>query len=127
MLRLTPGLDVRGELAAWCAAQAMDAASIVSAVGSLSQARLRSAGAKEATTFQGDLEVIACSGTLSRHGLHIHLGIADHEGHMIGGHLMTGCTVRTTLELVVLEVTGVRMLRTLDPGTGFLELDPYGR
>lgn len=124
VLRLGPGADVRAALAAWCEAQAIEAAGIVSAVGSLSEARLRFAGATEAGLLREDLEVIACSGTLARHGLHVHLSVADREGRMTGGHLMPGCLVRTTLELVVLEVDGVRMRRTPDPATGFLELDP---
>jgi predicted DNA-binding protein with PD1-like motif len=43
---------------------------------------------------------------------------------MLGGHLLAGCLVRTTLELVVQEVTGVRMMRTPDPATTYDELDP---
>lgn len=124
VLRLVPGEDVRDALSTWCAANTIGAAGIVSAVGSLSQARLRFAGASGASDLRGDLEVIACSGTVARHGLHVHLSVADPEGRMTGGHLLTGCLVRTTLELVVLEVDGVRMLRTTDPATGFPELDP---
>lgn len=124
VLRLSPGEDVRATLSAWAAEHGIEAAALTSAVGSLSEARLRFAGLTEAAVLRGDLEVITLSGTLAKHGLHLHLGVADDRGHLTGGHLMPGCIVRTTLELVVQEVDGVRMLRTPDPATGFLELDP---
>ena len=43
---------------------------------------------------------------------------------MTGGHLLTGCIVRTTLELVIHEIGGLRLLREPDPATGYDELVP---
>lgn len=74
---------------------------LISAVGSLSVVQLRLAGADEATTIQGDLEILSLSGTLSPDGAHLHMAIADGNGHLIGGHLCAGSLVRTTAELVV--------------------------
>ena len=74
--------------------------------------------------MQEDLEVCTLSGTLSRHGLHLHIAIADAEGAMTGGSLLDGCIVRTTLELVIHEIGGVRMLRKPDAITGYEELVP---
>ena len=72
----------------------------------------------------GDLEGCSLTGTLSVHGLHLHLSIGDRDGHMLGGHLLEGCIVRTTLELVIQEVQGVRMLGSKDEQTTYDELDP---
>ncbi|MCB0792257.1 MAG: DNA-binding protein [Flavobacteriales bacterium] len=124
VLRLTPGEDVRERLEQWATTQGIEAAAIVSAVGSLSRAVIRFAGREEGNVTDGDLEICALSGTLSKHGIHVHLSIADADGAMRGGHLMMGCTVRTTLELIVQEIGGVRFLRTVDPSTGYKELDP---
>ncbi|HEX2617889.1 MAG TPA: DUF296 domain-containing protein [Flavobacteriales bacterium] len=123
-LRLIPGEDLRATLHAWAQRARIEAAGIVSAVGSCSRACLRFAGRSEGTVIEGDLEICSLSGTLARHGLHLHLVIADAEGRTTGGHLLDGCIVRTTLELIVQEVDGVQFLRTPDAGTGYLELDP---
>lgn len=124
VLRLLPGEDVRVQLAQWCTAQGIEAAVVLSAVGSLSTANLRYGGRSNGSTTAGDLEVCSLSGTLSKHGLHLHLAIADADGHMVGGHLLEGCEVRTTLEVAINELGGVRLKRALDEHTGFSELQP---
>jgi len=124
VLRLLPGEDVRIQLAQWCTAQGIEAAVVLSAVGSLSTANLRYGGRSTESATSGDLEVCSLSGTLSKHGLHLHLAIADADGHMLGGHLLEGCVVRTTLELAVNELGGVRLKRALDERTGYSELLP---
>lgn len=124
VIRLQPGEDVRETLGTWAKQGAIEAAAIVSAVGSLSTAHIRFAGRADGMVTSGDLEVCALSGLLSHHGMHLHLAVADRDGVMAGGHLLSGCLVRTTLELVVQEVTGVRMLRTYDPATTYDELEP---
>jgi hypothetical protein len=48
-LRLTPGADLRLALEAWMGAQQEQAGCVISAVGSLSVAQLRLAGATQAT------------------------------------------------------------------------------
>jgi len=62
----------------------------ISAVGSLSVAQLRLAGAAEATTLAGDLEILSLSGTLCADGIQLHIAVADVSGAVIGGHLATG-------------------------------------
>lgn len=124
MLRLIPGEDVRIALRDLASAHRMEAAAITSAVGSLTQAHLRYANRADGMLTSGDLEVLSLSGTLSMHGLHLHLSIGDRNGQMLGGHMLEGCLVRTTLEVIVQEITGVRMLRTKDEMTTYDELDP---
>ncbi|MCB9183935.1 MAG: DNA-binding protein [Flavobacteriales bacterium] len=123
-LRLLPGEDVRAELERWAREQGIEAAAVTSAVGSLSVAVLRYGGQSAGTRTEGDLEVCALSGTLSRHGLHLHLAYANEVGEMRGGHLLNGCLVRTTLELVIQEIGGVRFMRRKDERTGYDELFP---
>lgn len=122
VLRLLPGQDVRATLRDHAIAHDVAAAAIVSAVGSLNRACLRYAGRDEGSVTTGDLEVVSLSGTLSGHGMHLHMSVADRDGHMRGGHLLDGCLVRTTLELLIQEIDGLRMRREKDPGTGYDEL-----
>ena len=121
-LRLQPGADLRRVLEAWIAEQEEQAGCVLSAVGSLSVAQLRLAGATEATAIRGDLEILSLSGTLSPDGLHLHIAISDSQGAVIGGHLCAGSLVRTTAELVIGLLPQWRFSRELDPATGYPEL-----
>ena len=121
-LRLQPGADLRQALEAWMGEQQEQAGCMISAVGSLSVAQLRLAGASDATTICGELEILSLSGTLSPSGAHLHIAIADSSGAVIGGHLGAGSLVRTTAELVVGLLPDWRFNRVLDPSTGYTEL-----
>jgi predicted DNA-binding protein with PD1-like motif len=121
-LRLQPGNDLRRSLEAWTGAQQEQAGCVISAVGSLSVAQLRFAGASKASTIQGDLEILSLAGTLSPDGAHLHIAIADSSGTVIGGHLCAGSLVRTTAELVIGLLPEWRFRRELDPVTGYTEL-----
>ena len=121
-LRLQPDADLRQVLEAWMGEQQEQAACLISAVGSLSVAELRLAGASEATTIHGELEILSLSGTLSPDGAHLHLAIADSSGAVIGRHLCAGSLVRTTAELVIGLLLEWRFSRELDPATGYHEL-----
>ncbi len=121
-LRLQPGVDLRQALEAWIVEQQEQAACLISAVGSLSVAQLRFAGAAEATGIHGELEILSLSGTLSPDGAHLHIAVADSSGSVIGGHLCMGSLVRTTAELVIGLLPEWRFSRELDPATGYPEL-----
>jgi len=121
-LRLTPGADLRRALEAWMAEQQEQAGCVISAVGSLSVAQIRLAGAAEATAIHGELEILSFSGTLSPDGAHLHIAISGSSGAVIGGHLCAGSLVRTTSELVIGLLPEWRFSRELDPATGYPEL-----
>jgi len=48
--------------------------------------------------------------------------VADEHGAMTGGHVMPGCTVRTTLEVVIGELTTLAFSRQPCPVSGYDEL-----
>jgi predicted DNA-binding protein with PD1-like motif len=127
-LRLTPDQDLKLELQAFVAAEALEAGVIVTGLGSFSQAVLRFAAASEGTAIDGPLELIALSGTLSRHGMHLHGAVADAQGRVYGGHILPGCIIRTTAEIAIATLPHLRLDRQLDPQTGYLELvvEPSG-
>lgn len=121
-LRLTPGQDLKQTLQTFAEAQALEAGIILTGLGSFTQASLRFAAAENATVIEGPLELISLSGTLSRHGMHLHGAIADVQGRVYGGHIMPGCIVRTTAEITIAELPNLRLDRQSDPQTGYLEL-----
>jgi len=124
--RLTPGADLRAELERLTRELSLGAGCIVSCVGSLSQARLRmpgAAGEAEAfRTFEGPMEIVSLAGTLGPDGPHVHISLARADGACIGGHLVAGCIVHTTAELVIGELQGVEFRRLPDAATGYSEL-----
>jgi hypothetical protein len=126
-LRLRPGDDLRSALETWMAQQKEQAGCVISAVGSLSVAQLRLAGAAEATTLVGDLEILSLSGTLCADGAHLHIAVADASGAVIGGHLATGSLVCTTAELVLGLLPEWQFSRVLDPATDYAELQIHRR
>jgi hypothetical protein len=58
-------------------------------------------GGSRVVEFNGKFEIVSLSGTLSSSGHHVHMSIADCDGNVFGGHLMEGCLVRTTAEIVL--------------------------
>ena len=121
-LRLRPGQDLRRELESFAKAQKLQAGLVLTAVGSLTKAALRLADQSEATEFEGKFEIVSLVGTLSPDGAHLHVALSDKTGRTVGGHLVEGCTVYTTVELVIGEVEGVRFTREQDAQTGYKEL-----
>jgi predicted DNA-binding protein with PD1-like motif len=124
--RLTPGTDLKAALAQLAEAHGLRAGCILTCVGSLSAARLRMPGkigdAEVVRAFDGPLEIVSLSGTLGPDGLHVHISLAAADGACIGGHLVQGCIVNTTAELVIGELPDVAFRRLADPATGYAEL-----
>lgn len=126
VLRLVPGDDLRGALEAafgrLAASHGIAAACIVSAVGSLSRSVLRYADRASGVESLQPLELISLSGTLSPDGAHLHASVADGNGAVTGGHVLPGCIVRTTAEIVIALVPGWEFRREIDTATGYKEL-----
>jgi predicted DNA-binding protein with PD1-like motif len=72
--------------------------------------------------LDGDLELLTLGGSLSPDGVHLHLSVADAQGHVTGGHMGPGCIVRTTAEVLVALLPDYRFSREIDPASGFKEL-----
>lgn len=121
-VRLMPRQDLKKTLMLFAEENNLYAAAIISAVGSLSLATLRLANASSSTHIPGPLEIVSLSGTLSRSGCHLHASVANSEGQVLGGHILEGCSVYTTCEIVILEDLTKIWHRETDPSTGYLEL-----
>lgn len=122
-LRLKPGDDPLAALEQLAQTQNIEAACVVTCVGSLTRAVLRFANQNRAETLTGPFEIVSLTGTFSQHGSHFHIAISDGEGRTYGAHLLPGSRVYTTAEIVIGVLDEVRFLRTHDPQTGYSELD----
>jgi len=122
-LRLQPGQDLKEELDNLVQSRSIEAACILTCAGSLTKAVLRYANQENAVELDGHFEIVSLTGTLSRYGSHYHIAIADGCGRTIGAHLLEGCKVYTTAEIVIGILAEVRFLRTIDVQTGYPELE----
>ena len=84
-------------------------------------------GKYSVVTCNGPLEVSSCVGNVaSKEGtpfVHAHICLADRQGKAFGGHLMQGCIVDATFEVLVHEFEGLDLRRKLDSTTGLFLLD----
>ncbi len=123
VIRLRPSEDLKRALEAYVSTNGIEAAVIVSCVGSLDVASIRFANRPAATTVPGKLEITGLVGMLSKSsGSHLHITVADGEGQALGGHLMDGSLVYTTAEIAIGELSAVRFSREKDPTYGYNEL-----
>lgn len=121
-LRLRPGQDLRQELEKFTKERGIRAGFVITTVGSLRKASLRLADRSEVTGFEGKFEIVSLVGTLAQDGVHLHASISDGEGRTVGGHLVEGCLVYTTAEIIIGEATGMEFRRETDATTGYKEL-----
>mgnify|MGYP006183398423 FL=1 len=126
-IRLTPGQDLRPALEAVVREHGCRAAFVIAGIGSLRGARIRFAGVDEAQALVGDTEILSLSGTVGvdEHGRshsHLHLSVSTATGAVFGGHVVPGCRVRTTAEVLLGLLPSWSFTREHDAATGFPEL-----
>ena len=120
--RLLPGQDLRKEIEEVVHQHQIHAGWIVAAVGSLNEYRLRFANQPAGFHAAGFFEIVSLTGTLSIDGCHLHMAISDTSGQTIGGHLLEGCTIYTTAELVIASTDKYAFTRENDGSTPWKEL-----
>ena len=124
LLRLKPNQDVKLELLRYAQERNIKTASIASAVGSVSSMKVRIADGKTIVGDDQNREVLSLSGTLINGKIHAHIGAISTRMDVIGGHLMEGCIVHTTMEITLLDLSEeIRAERIYDSETGFDELN----
>ena len=122
-IRLKPGQDLMREMDRLAHDHQLEAACVLTCVGSLTTAVLRFANKGHTDTLNGHFEIVSLTGTLSKHGSHYHISISDGSGKTVGAHLMEGCKVYTTAEIVIGVIEGVSFQRTMCDQSGYPELD----
>ncbi len=125
--RLKPGQDLKKELLAFARREGLKAPAVLTCVGSLTDVALRYANQPGPAVRKGHFEIVSLVGTLDPAGGHLHLCVADKDGVAFGGHLLDGCVVYTTAEVVVGELTELEFRREVDPTFGYNELAVYRR
>ena len=120
--RLKPGDDLLSEIQRHVDEAQIEAGWIATCLGSLTDWTLRFADQSAGASGTGRFEILSLSGTVSKHGSHLHLAIADSAGNTIGGHLLKGCRVYTTAEIVIAESTELEFTRANDGTTPWKEL-----
>lgn len=121
--RLKPNQDLKESLKDFVEQNNIQAGFILTAVGSLQQATIRFASQDNYQVFNEQFEIVSLVGTLSIHGIHLHISISDKNGKTIGGHLVDGCIIYTTAEIVMGTSEEFMFMRTVDENTGYQELE----
>ena len=122
-IRLKPTEDLKESLKSFVQQNNIQSGFILTAVGSLQQATLRFANQNSSKVFKQKFEIVSLVGTLSTHGIHLHISVSDQNGKTIGGHLLEGCLIYTTAEIVIGTSEDFIFMRTRDEKTGYKELE----
>src|SRR6185369_1997140 len=121
--RLRPGQDLFDSIEEVVRENKIEAGCVLSGVGSLTRATLRLANRDEYNEYEGYFEIVSITGTVSVHGSHIHVAISDVDGITTGGHLVSGCKIYTTAEIVLAVLDDVVYKRELiENDSGYEEL-----
>ena len=123
--RLSPGQDLFDSIQAFVMEKQVQAGCVLSGVGSLRHATLRLADRCYNSEYMGPFEIVSITGTVSVHGSHLHISIADSDGKTIGGHFESGCKIYTTAEIVILVFNDVIYKREFAEDSGYEELKVY--
>ena len=121
--RLVPGQDLKKSLEEIRDKHGLKSGVVLCLVGSLDEAVLRMADGNK-NIVKGPLEIVSATGTIATNGIHLHLAVADSQGNVMGGHLMGGCPVHTTIEICI-SCPDLVFKRVFDPGTGYRELEIF--
>jgi predicted DNA-binding protein with PD1-like motif len=78
-------------------------------------------GKYETIEMDQPLEIVSCTGNVSirqkKVFAHAHIAVSDDKGRVFGGHVMPGCLIGGTGELVLVSALGIKLFRKLDKKT----------
>jgi predicted DNA-binding protein with PD1-like motif len=121
-IRLKPGQDLKESIQQLVVQKNIKAGWISTCAGSLTQYNIRFANQPDSSSDEGHFEIVSLTGTVSVNGSHLHISISDSTGKTIGGHLMEGCKIYTTAEMVILTTDQYEFKREKDGTTPWDEL-----
>lgn len=105
VFRLKQGEDLRNSIETIVKEKNISAGWISTCAGSLTDYVIRFAGRQDGHCGSGHFEIVSLTGTVSVNGCHVHISISDRTGKTIGGHLLEGCKIYTTAEIVIGSAT----------------------
>lgn len=121
-IRLRRGDDLLVVIRSVAARENIAAAVVLSAVGCVSRACVRDAGGVKFREIPEPCEIVSLNGTVSRSRCHLHIALSKEDLSTVGGHLVEGCIVNTTCELVLGLLDGWRFGTEQDAQTGYDEI-----
>ncbi|HQW44563.1 MAG: DNA-binding protein [Chitinophagaceae bacterium] len=121
-IRLKPGEDLKSGIEKVVKENNIRAGWVATCVGSLTDYSIRFANQPDGVMGTGNFEIISLVGTISINGSHIHISISDSTGKTFGGHLMPGCKIYTTAEIVLQSTDKYEFTREKDGSTPWEEL-----
>lgn len=138
--RLMPGTDLVDGIVEVCRAHHVQYGYFASVMGSLQQATYviavpepkASLGFKygDPIVEMGPIEFICgqgviCQSEKGEHLIHLHAHGVTPEGKNFGGHFSSGGNpVLATIDLVIVEVDGAKLMRRYDPTVGLVMFSP---
>ncbi len=120
--RLHRGDDLLASIRAIAQAEKIDAGVVLSGVGCVSRARVRDASGVNVRELNRHFEIVSLNGTVSQTRCHLHIALSDESLATVGGHLLEGCIINTTCELIIGVLDGVRFDTEQDAQTGYDEI-----
>jgi predicted DNA-binding protein with PD1-like motif len=121
-LRLHRGADLILSVRELCREKHIAAAVVLSAVGCISEGRIRDASGVTVREITEHCEIVSLNGTVSENRCHLHIALSREDLSTIGGHLCPGCIINTTCELILAELPGIAIEKEFDEETGYDEL-----
>ena len=121
-IRLKPGEDLKKSIEKLVKENNIQAGWINSCAGSLTDYTIRYASQPNGSSGEGHFEIVSLTGTVSVNGSHLHISISDSTGKTIGGHLIEGCRIYTTAEIVISATDKYIFTREKDGSTEWEEL-----
>ena len=120
--RLHRGDDLLQSICALAEERAIEAGVVLSGVGCVTRAVVRDASGVTLREINEPCEIVSLNGTVSRTRCHLHIALSKEDLSTVGGHLVEGCIVNTTCELVFGVLDGWRFGVEQDAETGYDEL-----
>ena len=121
-LRLRRGADLLLSIRDVCREKHIAAGVVLSAVGCISEGRVRDASGVTIREIREHCEIVSLNGTVSENRCHLHIALSKEDLSTLGGHLCPGCIINTTCELVIAELPATAIEKEFDEETGYDEL-----
>lgn len=120
--RLRRGDDLLGSIEKIAKEEQLGLAVVLSGVGCVSRGRVRDASGVTMRSIDEPCEIVSLNGTVSDKRCHLHIALSKEDLTTVGGHLVEGCIINTTCELVLLELEGWGCSVEQDKETGYDEI-----
>ena len=93
-------------------------------IGTLKEAKLGfyRQGKYKPIQIDEPVEIVSCIGNISFKEekdlvVHAHISVSNEKGQAVGGHVLPGCIVAATAELILVEAVDVKLWREFDKKT----------